>query len=89
MAAALALTVVGLNGSFYRFLARKRGTAFAAGAVPLHLVYFLCCGASVVIALALWGLGPGRPAASPAVAGPRALGRQRRRRREEARWVGR
>jgi glycosyltransferase involved in cell wall biosynthesis len=50
------LLIVGLNLSFYRFLARKRGLAFAAGSVPLHLIYYGCCGLSVLIALALWHL---------------------------------
>ncbi|OJW18737.1 MAG: glycosyl transferase [Planctomycetales bacterium 71-10] len=43
-----------LNKDLYRYLARRRGAAFAAGSFPLHLVYFVCCGASVVIALARW-----------------------------------
>lgn len=30
-----------LNRRFYRFLAEKGGRAFAAGAIPLHLFYFL------------------------------------------------
>jgi GT2 family glycosyltransferase len=30
-----------LNRRFYRFLAQKGGWAFAAGAIPLHLFYFL------------------------------------------------
>ena len=50
--------VVALNLAFYRFLARKRGLLFAAGAVPMHLIYFGCCGLSVVLALAVWHLGP-------------------------------
>ena len=50
------IAVVGLNFAFYRFLARKRGIAFAAGSVPLHLLYFGCCGISVVLALTLWQL---------------------------------
>lgn len=49
-------TIVGLNAPFYRFLARKRGVAFAAASVPPHLVYYGCCGISVVLALAYWHL---------------------------------
>ena len=48
--------IVALNADFYRFLARRRGWGFAVAAVPLHYVYFCCCGVSVVIALALWHL---------------------------------
>lgn len=45
-----------LNFDFYRFLARRRGRAFALAAFPLHYLYFICCGASVAIALALRAL---------------------------------
>jgi glycosyltransferase involved in cell wall biosynthesis len=48
--------IVALNARFYRFLARRRGWGFAVAAVPLHYVYFCCCGVSVLIALALWHL---------------------------------
>lgn len=50
--------VVALNHGFYRFLSRTRGMGFAAAAVPLHLVYFGCCGVSVLIALGIWHLAP-------------------------------
>jgi GT2 family glycosyltransferase len=46
--------MVALNRNFYRFLASRRGWAFAIASVPLHNLYFSCCGLSVVIALALW-----------------------------------
>jgi len=68
--------VIGLNGPFYRFLARKRGVAFAAGSVPLHLLYYGCCGLSVVMALAYWHLRAWRPAAFQGVTGPMAIGRR-------------
>jgi glycosyltransferase involved in cell wall biosynthesis len=42
-----------LNRDFYGFLARRRGWGFAIGAFPLHYLYFVCCGLSVAIALAL------------------------------------
>src|SRR5262249_6930452 len=42
------------NLSFFAFLARRRGWLFAAAAVPLHLLYYCCCGLSVVIAAAHW-----------------------------------
>ena len=84
VAALAALTVVALNRSFYAFLARKRGAAFAAASVPLHLVYYACCGVSVVLALVLWQFwasaaaadgragvdGPVRRAGRPGVATP-------------------
>jgi glycosyltransferase involved in cell wall biosynthesis len=46
--------IVALNRDFYRFLARRGGPAFAVASTLLHLVYYCCCGASVVIAEALW-----------------------------------
>jgi len=60
LAAPITALVVGLNGPFYGFLARRRGLAFAAGSVPLHFIYYGCCGVSVLIALAYWHLLPGR-----------------------------
>ena len=45
--------VAGFNQDFYRFLNARRGFWFAAGCVPLHLVYYSCCGVSVAIALTL------------------------------------
>ena len=51
-------TVISLNLRFYRFLIRTRGFVFAVTSVLLHLVYFGCCGASVIIALAIWHLAP-------------------------------
>ena len=41
--------VVILNRDFYRFLRQCRGRAFVMGAIPLHGLYFLCCGLSVGI----------------------------------------
>ncbi len=54
VALACLAAVVGLNRDFYAFLARREGLLFAAACVLLHLVYFACCGASVVVATALW-----------------------------------
>ena len=45
---------VWLNRDFYRFLGRCRGPGFALAALPLHLVYFTCCGLSVLFALFQW-----------------------------------
>jgi GT2 family glycosyltransferase len=52
IAPALLLAVVLLNLDFYRFLAARRGAWFALRAIPLHLVFFLCCGVSFAIGLA-------------------------------------
>jgi glycosyltransferase involved in cell wall biosynthesis len=41
------------NLRFYRFLAARKGPAFALGAFPLHYVYYLCCGVSVALAIAI------------------------------------
>jgi glycosyltransferase involved in cell wall biosynthesis len=46
--------IVWLNRDFYRFLERRRGIRFALSALPLHLVYFSCCGLAVLIALFQW-----------------------------------
>jgi glycosyltransferase involved in cell wall biosynthesis len=46
--------IVALNRDFYRFLARRRGLGFAVASTPLHLIYYCCCGTSVVIAEARW-----------------------------------
>jgi len=92
LAALAPLTVVGLNRSFYAFLARKRGAAFAAGSVPLHLVYYGCCGVSVVLALALWHLrvpGPAAPPRTPAASPPAARRPRASRPQGRARWVRR
>ncbi|QDV38459.1 glycosyltransferase family 2 protein [Tautonia plasticadhaerens] len=57
---ALALLVLGpaavvtLNARFYRFLARRLGLPRATLSVPLHLLYFCCCGVSVAIAVTIW-----------------------------------
>jgi GT2 family glycosyltransferase len=48
--------IVALNRGFFRFLARRKGAAFAVGALPLHLLYYSCCGLSVVIAQLYWQL---------------------------------
>jgi uncharacterized protein (DUF362 family) len=57
-------TQVGLNAAFYLFLARRRGWGFAVGAIPLHYLYYCCCGVSVLIALTLWHLSNRRTSAT-------------------------
>ena len=63
-------TIVALNRDFYQFLARRRGPAFAVGSTAMHLLYYACCGASVVIAMAIWHLTP-QPAEDAPAAGRR------------------
>jgi glycosyltransferase involved in cell wall biosynthesis len=46
--------IVALNGGFYRFLIGRRGFFFTLAALPVHLVYYICCGLSVMIALYQW-----------------------------------
>ena len=36
--------VIALNRRLYAFFARQRGLGFAAVCLPLHLLYYLCCG---------------------------------------------
>lgn len=52
-AACVGLTIV-LNHRFYRFLASRGGLPFALTSIPLHQMYFLCCGLSVVMAWIYW-----------------------------------
>ncbi len=47
-------SILVLNFGFFAFLARRKGVLFAAGAVPLHMIYYCCCGLSVVIAETYW-----------------------------------
>ncbi len=54
--AALAAVLV-LNRDFYRFLACRRGAAFALASIPLHLLYFVCSGIGFVYARAGHALG--------------------------------
>jgi hypothetical protein len=75
IAAACPVVVVALNRSFYAFLARKRGLAFAAGSIPIHLVYYACCGMSVVLALGIWHLAPVGSQTRGAVPAPKLIGK--------------
>jgi len=59
LALASVLTIILLNLDLYKFLIQKRGWLFAVASIPLHAVYFCCCGLSVVIALVLWYLPGG------------------------------
>jgi len=48
---ACAVLLIFLNRDLYRFFARKRGLVFAVGTVPLHWLYYLYCGVSVILAV--------------------------------------
>jgi GT2 family glycosyltransferase len=61
--------VVALNAGFFTFLVRRKGFAFACASLPLHLLYYCCCGFSVFLALAYWQVKSHRTALSR-VAGP-------------------
>ena len=77
--------IVALNRSFFAFLGRRKGWLFACAALPLQMVYYGCCGLSVVIAMAYWRLGRlgGTPARrdrsavrAPHVSGSRSSGQR-------------
>ncbi|HEY3440766.1 MAG TPA: glycosyltransferase family A protein [Paludibaculum sp.] len=44
MASLVLAAIVFLNREFYVFLARHRNFTFAGASVPMHLLYFCCCG---------------------------------------------
>jgi glycosyltransferase involved in cell wall biosynthesis len=48
------VAIILLNRDFYNFLRRTKGQLFTVACLPLHVVYFVCCGLSVVIAMVLW-----------------------------------
>ena len=51
--ASLAVVAI-LNQRFYEFLAKVKGPRFALEALPLHALYYVCCGCSVVLAAVVW-----------------------------------
>ncbi len=61
------VAIIVLNVGLYRFLRRTRGTLFAGTSVVPHLIYYACCGLSVVIALAIWYLVPQARTDEPSV----------------------
>ena len=61
--------ILALNGDFFKFLLRRKGFAFACAALPLHLLYYCCCGFSVLIALVYWRVNSHRTVLTR-VAGP-------------------
>lgn len=69
--------VVALNREFYGFLRSRRGFWFAAASIPLHLIYFCCCGASVVIAGVYGSVLSARASSATTSRGERADGASR------------
>lgn len=59
------LAIAFLNRDFYGFLARVRGAMFAVASFPLHLIYFVCCGLSVAIAMGIRMIPQRRPERVP------------------------
>jgi hypothetical protein len=53
LAFACLAAVVFINRDLYAFFWRARGAFFTAACVPLHLLYFVCCGLGYQYA---WGL---------------------------------
>jgi hypothetical protein len=65
VSAALIALVLVLNLPLYRFFRRSRGMLFALGVVPMHLVYYILNGISVMIAVVLHHtIGDPQPPAS-------------------------
>jgi hypothetical protein len=61
--------IVALNADFFGFLLVRKGFAFACAALPLHLLYYCCCGLSVFLAQIYWQVKSHRTALTR-VAGP-------------------
>ena len=49
VAAAMALAVTLINRDFYRFFLKHRGPGFTVCVLPMHWLYFVSCGLSVVV----------------------------------------
>jgi hypothetical protein len=55
-----AIALVAVNWPYYRFLARRRGAAFAARAVPVHWLYLLYSGVVFALGSAWYAMGATR-----------------------------
>lgn len=65
VSAALLLAVLIVNVPLYRFFRRARGFFFALGVLPLHLLYYILNGVSVIVAVVLHQtIGDPKPSAS-------------------------
>ena len=51
--------IVGLQWGFYRYTGRLKGGWFAARVIPAQAIFFMCCAASIPIALVLHHTGRG------------------------------
>jgi GT2 family glycosyltransferase len=49
---ALIIAITTTHMAFYRYIAMKRNMAFAVAAIPMQVVFFLCCAIAIPIALA-------------------------------------
>ena len=54
VAVAAVAGIVLLNRTFFTFLLRRKGLAFACASFPLHMIYYCCCALSVMIAAIHW-----------------------------------
>lgn len=86
-----AVLVALLNFPFYRYLSKLRGIPFALASFPLHLLYFICCGVSVMLAgmLCLLLAHQPDPALHPperAISGSHVFPRVRSRKRSRRSW---
>ncbi len=59
--AAVALGAFLLNAEFYRFAAERRGAWFAAATVPVHFLYHLNCGVSLMCGVACYFVAKPQP----------------------------
>jgi cellulose synthase/poly-beta-1,6-N-acetylglucosamine synthase-like glycosyltransferase len=48
--------VTSINRAFYRYLYRQRGLWFTIQSIPLHWLYLVCCGVSIVAGVAKYSL---------------------------------
>ncbi len=72
---ALLVAILAIHEDFYRFYCRTRGICFAAGVVPLHLLFFLYSGLCIPLGIAThyqdqrrarkWATGPGAIPTAP------------------------
>lgn len=62
-AGVLVIAVTALNFGFHRFLWNVRGPRFVLASIPLHLLYFTCCGMGALWALATTRRGAARQGA--------------------------
>lgn len=62
---ALITALVLIQLPFYRYLAQKRGGAFALAAIPMQLLFFLCCACAIPLGMAEFYRSGGTVGARP------------------------